>query len=141
HHGLGESENLPTSVDVEADRVLLNDFVDALREVSSLHGSSTAAQVVTAVDTLGNVLENDDATAEDVTLRIPLLGLIKIRRKVQADTQSATTDAMDSIDSSWTQLLNNPMHETWLQGWETSQNYMSHNFSLELLDTLDLNTC
>ncbi|KAH0046430.1 hypothetical protein KCU78_g82, partial [Aureobasidium melanogenum] len=125
HHGLGESENLPTSVDIEADRVLLKDFVDALREVSSLHGSSTAAQVVTAVDTLENVLGNDDATAEDATLRIPLLGLIKIRRKVQANPQSATTDDMDLVDSSWTQLLNNSMHETWLQGWETSQNHIT----------------
>lgn len=141
HHGLGESENLPTSANVEADRVLLNDFVDALREVSSVHGSSTAAQVVTAVDTLGNVLGNADATAEDATLRIPLLGLIKIRRKTQSNTQSATTHDMDLLDNSWTQLLDNPMHETWLQGWEASQNYTSHNFSLELLDTLDLNTC
>lgn len=133
HHGLGESENLPTSVDVEADRVLLNDFTDALREVSSLHGSSTASQVVTALDILRNVLENEDPTANDATLRIPLLGLIKIRRKVQSSMFNATTNDMNSIDSSWTQLLNNPMHETWLQGWEASQDYMSYNFSLELL--------
>lgn len=141
HHGLGESENLPTSVDVEADRVLLNEFVGALREVSSLHDSSTAAQVVAAFDILENILENEDATAEDATLRIPLLGLIRIRRKVPSSTQCATTDEMNLIDDSWTQLLNNPMHETWLQGWEASQNYMSNNFSLELLDPLDLDTC
>lgn len=140
HHGLGESENLSTSVDVEADRILLNGFVDALREVSSLHGSSTAAQVVTAVDTLRNVLENEDTMADDATLRIPLLGLIKIRRKVQSSMQSAIADDMNSIDSSWTQLLNNSMHETWLQGWEASQDFMSYNFSLELLDPIDLNT-
>ncbi|KAK6001677.1 hypothetical protein QM012_002167 [Aureobasidium pullulans] len=140
HHGLGGSEDLLTSVDLEADRVLLDEFVHALREVSSLHGSSTAAQVVVAVDTLRNVLENEDATTKDATLRIPLLGLIKIRRKVRSSTQKAMTDGMDSIDSSWTQLLNNSMHETWLQGWDASQNYMSYNFSLELLDPIDMDT-